>query len=105
MAILLPQPTKPTTTSGYFDIEIGSHLIAQDDLELTVAQAGLELVVILLTLGPSSFALPLCFATLDKVSELTPIQTVVLYHHGSSVLLLRPTHPMQFRLLAPKLSF
>lgn len=50
-------------------------------------------MVILLTLGPSSFALPLCFATLDKVSELTPIQTVVLYHHGSSVLLLRPAHP------------
>lgn len=35
---------KVNHTSGYFDIEIGSHLVAQDDLELTVAQAGLELV-------------------------------------------------------------
>lgn len=68
MAVLLPQPTERTTTSGclsLFAVELGSHLVAQDDLELTGAHTGLELVVIILTLGASSFALPLCFATFD----------------------------------------
>lgn len=32
----------------HLDIEIGSHLVAQDDLELTVAQAGLELMILLI---------------------------------------------------------
>lgn len=43
-----------------FDIEIESHLLVQDDLEFTVAHVGLDLAVILLTLG----TIILCFSSL-----------------------------------------